>query len=92
MESIGIFEAKTKLSSICERVARTGAPVLVCRRGKPLVVISPPEPVERPAQDVLAAWKAWTAGEPEEGPDFPEVWKERSTSVDHPFEDDDLAS
>jgi len=41
MRTVGIFEAKTKLSEICEEVARTGVGVVVTRRGKPLVRISP---------------------------------------------------
>jgi len=36
-----MFEAKTKLSEICERVATTGKAVLVTRRGQPLVQIEP---------------------------------------------------
>jgi prevent-host-death family protein len=41
MKTIGIFEAKTKLSEICEEVARTGRPAEISRRGKPLVRIVP---------------------------------------------------
>ena len=41
MRTIGIFEAKAKLSEICETVARSGESVVVTRRGKPLVRIDP---------------------------------------------------
>jgi prevent-host-death family protein len=41
MNAIGLFEAKTKFSEICERVAAKGEAVLVTRRGKPLVTIEP---------------------------------------------------
>ena len=41
MKTIGIFEAKTKLSEICDEVARSGVGVVVTRRGKPLVRIDP---------------------------------------------------
>jgi prevent-host-death family protein len=41
MKMIGIFEAKTKLSEICEEVAKTHIPVAITRRGKPLVCIEP---------------------------------------------------
>ena len=34
-----------ELSEICERVAQTGEPVVVTRRGVPLVQIDPVEPV-----------------------------------------------
>jgi prevent-host-death family protein len=43
MNSIGIYEVKTKLSEICEQVAHTGEPVVVTRRGVPLVQIHPAE-------------------------------------------------
>ena len=46
MKTVGIFEAKTRLSEICDEVARTGKSVTVTRRGQPLVRIDPVE-VER---------------------------------------------
>jgi prevent-host-death family protein len=41
VKTLGIFEIKTKLSQICDDVARTGESVLVTKRGKPLVRIDP---------------------------------------------------
>jgi prevent-host-death family protein len=41
MRMIGLFEAKTKLSEICEEVAKTHVPVTITRRGKALVCIEP---------------------------------------------------
>lgn len=41
MRTVGIFEAKAKLSEICDAVARSGESVVVTRRGKPLVRIDP---------------------------------------------------
>lgn len=41
MRALGIFEIKTKLSQICEDVARTHEAVLVTKRGKPFVRIVP---------------------------------------------------
>jgi len=43
MKTIGIFEAKAKLSEICDQVARSRKSVVVTRRGKPLVRIEPAE-------------------------------------------------
>jgi prevent-host-death family protein len=40
MKSIGLFEAKSKFSEICDTVARTGRPVQVTRRGSPIAIIS----------------------------------------------------
>ena len=51
MKTVGIFEAKTKLSEICEEVARSGKSVLVTRRGKPLVRIDPV------ASDRFSVWE-----------------------------------
>lgn len=44
MKLVGIFEAKTHLSEICEEVAAGGEPVTVTKRGKPLVRIDPVDP------------------------------------------------
>ena len=41
MTRVGLFEAKTKFSEICDEVARKGEPVVVTRRGKPIVKIEP---------------------------------------------------
>ena len=41
MKTVGIFDAKTRLSEICDEVARTHQSVVVTRRGKPLVRIDP---------------------------------------------------
>ncbi len=41
MNAIGLFEAKTKFSEICTRVAASRVAVVVTRRGKPLVRIEP---------------------------------------------------
>lgn len=41
MNEIGLFEAKTKFSEICEQVAAKGEAIVITRRGKPLVKIGP---------------------------------------------------
>jgi prevent-host-death family protein len=41
MKTIGIFEAKTRLSEICQSIAETGEPVTITRRGKALVRVEP---------------------------------------------------
>ena len=43
MKTVGIFEAKAKLSEICMQVSRDHEPVIVTRRGVPLVRIEPIE-------------------------------------------------
>lgn len=49
MKTIGLFEAKTKLSEICGEVSDKGDPVVITRRGRPLVRI---EPVREPVMTI----------------------------------------
>ena len=51
MRSVGIFEAKAKLSEICDEVARTRESIVVTRRGRPLVRIEPA------AADTRSVWE-----------------------------------
>ncbi len=62
MKSMGIFEVKTRLSEICEEVARTGRSVVVTRRGKPLVRIDPV------VGESSSVWEARTAYIADRGP------------------------
>ena len=41
MKAVGIFEAKNRLSELCEGVAAQGDPLVITRHGKPLVRIVP---------------------------------------------------
>lgn len=41
MKSLGLFDTKNRFSEICDRVAQTGEPCTVTRRGRPLVRIVP---------------------------------------------------
>jgi prevent-host-death family protein len=41
MQEIGLFEAKTNLSKIAERVKRTGQAVTLTKRGEPYVDLVP---------------------------------------------------
>ncbi|NBB79293.1 MAG: hypothetical protein GVY36_07605 [Verrucomicrobia bacterium] len=88
MEAIGIFEAKTKFPGICDEVVRSGSPVMVSRRGKPLVIISPVTQQAGPNQGGIADdWAAWEQAHPQsDDADFPEVWKLRHSREHHPFE------
>ena len=62
MRSIGMFEAKTRLSEICDEVARTGRSVLVTRRGRPLVRIDPV------AEERFSVWEARESYVADNGP------------------------
>lgn len=89
MENIGIFEAKTKLPGLCDQVVRSGSPIMISRRGKPLVVLSPASPIESTGRrGILDDYKAWKKLESSEGDsDFPEVWTMRHDRESHPLED-----
>jgi prevent-host-death family protein len=52
MNEIGLFEAKTKFSEICEEVATKHKAVVITRRGKPLVRIGPVSEGRREAASV----------------------------------------
>lgn len=41
MKTIGIYEAKTHLSQVCEEAVRTGEPCLISKNGRPLVKLVP---------------------------------------------------
>jgi antitoxin (DNA-binding transcriptional repressor) of toxin-antitoxin stability system len=91
MKTVGLFEAKTRLSELCREVAESGEPILIERRGIPIAELVPPR---RPQSentyaalgiaDALAAYNE-THGPPEE--DFPEVWLHRSPPKPDPLED-----
>ena len=57
MKTVGIFEAKTKLSDICDEVSRTGVPVMVTRRGTALVRIDPIQEKRLTVKERLAEYK-----------------------------------
>ena len=69
MKTIGIFEIKTKLSRICEDIARSGESVLVTRRGEPLVRIVPLSSKQETGSEVWEAWETYNA-EGDTGEDF----------------------
>lgn len=86
MKTIGIFEAKTTFPRLCQQVARSGQPVLVQRRGHPLVILSPAgKDVARDRDDIHTAWKKWEATAKKGKQEFPEVWKRRQDRGAHPL-------
>lgn len=53
MKTVGIYEAKIKLSEICETVSKTKEPLLITRRGIPLVRI---DPIHQDANNQSKIW------------------------------------
>ena len=65
MVTVGLFEAKTKLSELCEQVAKRREPVVITRRGRPLVRIEPVPPGTGANSSV---WNARVEWEKKHGP------------------------
>ena len=59
MTTIGLFEAKTKLSELCEQVAKRRQAVVITRRGRPLVRIEPVGPGKGMSSSVWDTRDAW---------------------------------
>ena len=53
-ETVNVHVAKTKLSSLLERVAR-GEEIIIAKAGKPIARLVPLAPVERPLGSVQAS-------------------------------------
>lgn len=90
MKTIGIFEAKTHFTALCDEVLRTGQPTMVSKRGKPLVLVTPiPPNKDGEREGILSAWMKWEKNHPsDEGEeDFPDVRKLRSSPNPNPLED-----
>jgi prevent-host-death family protein len=86
MQTVGIFEAKTKFTGLCEQVASSGQSVVVSKRGRPMVMLAPVPPnlqSERP--DILTAWREWSASDEGLEEEFPEVWKFRGRTKGSPL-------
>ena len=64
--TIGVFDAKTRLSEIIDQVARTGEAVVITRRGRPLVRLVPIDEasVIEEGLDLLAAARAQSSPGP----------------------------
>ena len=85
MRQFGLFEAKTKLSEICEGVARAREPVLITKRGKAWVRIVPIE--ERIAEP--SVWQLRSMMESRDFEDFDLPPRQTDSSPDI-FTDEDL--
>jgi len=94
-KTIGIFEAKTKFSELCEQVATTGREIVVTRRGKSLVRIAPvAEDTGHDSRAPAGVLDRLRENEAAYGKaarmkfDFPDVWQHRISKPDSPLEDE----
>lgn len=82
MKNIGIFEAKTRLSEICDEVARTHKPVTITRRGIALVFIEPASKPRLTIKERRASYvTAHGADEGEDAHDFEPAERSREHST-----------
>jgi prevent-host-death family protein len=65
MKSMGLFEVKNRFSEVCGRVARGLEPVIVTRRGRPLVRIVP---IEGGPESTASVWDTVEEGRARYGP------------------------
>jgi len=79
MKSVGLFEAKTKLSEICNWVADRRRAIVVTRRGKPLVRI---EPIPQ-EQESRSVWQARDELDGSAGP-IPDGFELPPRDIDEP--------
>jgi hypothetical protein len=86
MKSVGIFEAKTKLTSLCEEVVRSGVAILIQKRGTPMVVLQRAEvPSHSGHPDILAAWHSWQENHLPSEVEFPQVEELRTPPKPNPL-------
>jgi prevent-host-death family protein len=56
---MGLFEAKTKFSEVCAKVAKRREPVVITRRGRPIARIEPISPRHAAGSSVWRARRDW---------------------------------
>lgn len=88
MKSIGLFEAKTRLSELCREVQEDGAHYVIERRGQPIAELTPLKSQPGPQRSILEDLAAFEAAHPrpEDAPEFPAVWEHRSPPAPSPLD------
>ena len=87
-ETVGVAEAKARLSELLERVA-TGERITVSRRGRPAAVLAPPDAAFEPTGEYagLATLAGVMTDWPELDADMRAVVRSRRTARDRPAPD-----
>jgi prevent-host-death family protein len=90
-ETIGIFEAKTKLSELCTRVEEGSAEYVITRRGRAVARIVPMKGDRAGGGHGIRERMRRTVHQhgplADEEADFPDVWKTRLGSRHNPLEE-----
>jgi prevent-host-death family protein len=87
MNTIGIFEAKTKLSQVCEQVYETKEPVLITKRGVPFVRIEPLRSLSPHTSQIWERRKAFIDQYGELSPEFELPARETSLQYENPLDE-----
>lgn len=88
MKKIGLFDAKTRLSELCREVNEDGARYIIERRGEPvaeLVPLTNDLGSKRSILEDLADFES-VYPRPEDTPEFPSVWEDRSLPSPSPLD------
>ena len=64
MDSVALYDAKNRLSELCNKVTETGEPCIISRRGKPIVKLVPVEHPEEP----VSVWATVEESQAKYGP------------------------
>ena len=76
MREVGIFEAKTNLSSLIESIESGGEEILITKHGRPAALLSPAPIGARPPTDLAERIRAFRAEvEGRQGVDAAFDWK-----------------
>lgn len=65
MDSVALYDAKNRLSEICNQVTETGEPCIISRRGKPIVKLVP---VDDPEDESNSVWATVEESQAKYGP------------------------
>lgn len=64
MDSVALYDAKNRLSELCNKVTETGEPCIISRRGRPIVKLVPVEHSEEP----VSVWATVEESQAKYGP------------------------
>jgi len=88
MREVGIFEAKTHLTRLCEEVERGDGPILISKRGRPMVILQRAEGERMNGrEDIQSAWVKWMKEHGEEKAEYPSVEELRGANKGNPLEE-----
>ena len=88
VKTVGLFEAKTRLSELCREVATGGETIVISLRGRPVAELAPVRERRRAGSSLLDDLARFQASHPRARgePEFPDVWRDRSLAGGNPLD------